>query len=558
MASGALHNSLVGSELHFSKVQVISGPPGSTPSYVGQTVFDQSNGTFYVAKNTSSAADWEAVVGVGGINAFLEVSTTTYTILSTSNGGVIGLTNPAARTVTMVTSPINGFQITVIDLAGTAATANITINGAFLGGGSSYVIKSNYGAVTFSYDLGSTVWVPVTSYTGQQLYVDNIYNIAGSDLNIGTVDTHNILLNVNNANILKLTSSTAEIKQTLYLDDPTDNTKQIAFAVATATTNTKTILNFAQTTNRILTFPDLTDSMVSRNSTDILTNKSFNNTTTILAANQLNFNNSANSFHTSLKAGANAANLDMTLPITAPAAGQVLYSTDTAATLGWITVAVAKTPTVQILNRSSFSPYTTPIPAPLYIRVRLCGGGGGGGSAFISAHTFNDGTTGGNTFFGSNITADGGTGGHSGGGSFSTVGGGGGIVGFSGSGGIGYANTGGSGGAAINLGLVGESIGGTGGQNEFGGGGAMCADTNSFLTQNAIPSTGGGGAGGSVTGSGNSGSGGGAGGFIDIIIQSPASSYNFAVGIGGAGGVSTAAPGGNGADGIIIVEEYYS
>jgi hypothetical protein len=70
-----------------------------------------------------------------------------------------------------------------------------------------------------------------------------------------------------------------------------------------------------------------------------------------------------------------------------------------------------------------------------------------------------------------------------------------------------------------------------------------------------IVNTGGGGAGGTSANFG--GGGGGAGEYVEITINSPASSIPFSVGAGGAGGVLSSAGGGAGGSGIIIVDELY-
>lgn len=58
MAGTVGHNTLSGTELHFARMQIISGPPTTAPLYVGQTVVDQVTGRLYTAKGTSSLADW--------------------------------------------------------------------------------------------------------------------------------------------------------------------------------------------------------------------------------------------------------------------------------------------------------------------------------------------------------------------------------------------------------------------------------------------------------------------------------------------------------------------
>lgn len=316
-----VHSGLSGTELHYSKIDLIITTPPAAPAYVGQSQYDTTSGLFYIGVGTATAADWHPVVGTGGLNSVVDSNLTTYTITDSQNAIVLRLTNAAARAVTLPTAPINGFTVTIQDANGTTGSANtgnitLTAGGSdtFQNGTDTFVIYSNLSSFTVVYDVGLSQWVVKSSFVGRNLYVDTLTNPTGSSL-LTTA-----------GNILAVT-------------DPTTPTKKLAFALSGATASTTTTLTASQTANRVLTLPDLTDTLVSKTSTDILTNKSFNNTTTILAANALRFYNSGNTFYTGLQAGANAVNINMTLPTTAPSAGQVLYSTDGLATLGWTNTA---------------------------------------------------------------------------------------------------------------------------------------------------------------------------------------------------------------------------
>jgi hypothetical protein len=78
------------------------------------------------------------------------------------------------------------------------------------------------------------------------------------------------LLSNNNSTTLtnKLFDDTTD-----FFVDPTDTTKQAGFLLSGATTGTSIKLAGVQTANRVLTLPDATDTLVARNTTDTLTNK---------------------------------------------------------------------------------------------------------------------------------------------------------------------------------------------------------------------------------------------------------------------------------------------
>lgn len=71
------------------------------------------------------------------------------------------------------------------------------------------------------------------------------------------------------------------VDTTTFVVDATDSTKRIGFSAGGAT-GTATTMEFAQTANRLLTFPDATDTIVARATTDTLSNKSLRDTTTFI------------------------------------------------------------------------------------------------------------------------------------------------------------------------------------------------------------------------------------------------------------------------------------
>ena len=196
-------------------------------------------------------------------------------------------------------------------------------------------------------------------------------------------------------------------------------------------------------------------------------------------------------------------------------------------------------PTRQVLTSGSGATYTTPTNCK-HLKVRMIGGGGGG-----AAVSTNAGSAGNDTIFNS-IHAAGGNGG-----SIGTTGNG----GAGGSGGSGSASlrcSGGSGGQAP----LSADAGGFGGNSHFGGGGRGFG-TN-LAGEAAATNSGAGGGGGATNSSATGGGGGGSGEYVELEIDSPAATYTYTVGTGGNGGAAGGFAGGNGAAGVIVIDEFYA
>lgn len=79
-----------------------------------------------------------------------------------------------------------------------------------------------------------------------------------------------------------LTNKTLVDTSTLIVDS-VDSTKKIQFDVS-GTTNTKTTILSSQTADRTITVPDITDTLVTKNTSDVLTNKTLNLSSNTLIA----------------------------------------------------------------------------------------------------------------------------------------------------------------------------------------------------------------------------------------------------------------------------------
>jgi hypothetical protein len=236
--------------------------------------------------------------------------------------------------------------------------------------------------------------------------------------------------------------------------------------------------------------------------------------------------------------------------------GQVLFTSGAAAPASsgnLVRTSGAGTSTIAFTATLALATYTTPSgPTPLYIRVSLVGAGGGGGPGGAGSVGGSNGTA---SFFGPNLLIAGpGLGGGQingtpqGAGGTATVNGG--LVAR-------YAVSGGDGGASTENGVTGTAFGGMTGGSSFLGGGGRGGYTSGNAGSAGKANTGGGGGAGGAGSNQNAGEGGGAGAFIECIITSPAASYPYAVGAGGAHGVGSQ-NGGDGGSGLIVVEEHYA
>lgn len=234
--------------------------------------------------------------------------------------------------------------------------------------------------------------------------------------------------------------------------------------------------------------------------------------------------------------------------------------------------ALAIAPTQQVFTNGDSGTYTPTVreKSVLYIHLQGYAGGGGGEGSGTGAPTGGEGGDGTDTTFvgpGGTFAAHGGKGA-----TFSDAGAGGGFDITTSCAGYGMYGKNGS----VNSGIIYGSAfgvspnnlsnflqGGSGGDSMFPGGGQGYGDSNSL---DAVQYTGGGGGGGYIATDStvntvwNSGHGGGGGGWFDYIIPiMPGDQYEYSCGSGGDYGTAgnLGISGGNGANGSLIITEYY-
>lgn len=318
-----------------------------------------------------------------------------------------------------------------------------------------------------------------------------------------------------------------------------------------------TTLNAAAVASGIISLPATTDTVAVLALAQTLTNKTISgslNTLTNIGVGSL-ANGTAGQLITWSSGGTATT-------VATGTTGQVLLSNGPgqAPTFQTVQGLVGVAPTQQIFTSGSGT-YTTPTsPAPVYIKVQMVGAGAGGSGSGIGGGSSSDAES--TTFGTSLLECAGGSGATSGG--------------FGGAGGTytitspayGFGMDGGSGGGAsfISANQYGatQAQGNTmGGASYFGGAGGSQGSVDPGAGGNASANSGSGGGGAGTSGttqSQSTGAGGGAGGYLEAYISSPDATYDYSVGAGTSGGVASAYGnnGGTGADGIIIITEYYS
>lgn len=210
------HSSLSGSDLHASKISIISGAPASTPSYIGQSYWDQVNKKLYVAIGTTSAADWTTT----SPSSLTIANTATVTLSFTGLGALKADVNTGALTLT--SSQISDLSTTIsanTDVAANTAARHSALSlwtsGPFTPSSSVNGLQIASGQVLrLSQDLSSSGAPTFASATLGGLVVDNQ----------GAVVLRELTANGTDAVSLRAAANTAAYTITLPSAAPTAGT----------------------------------------------------------------------------------------------------------------------------------------------------------------------------------------------------------------------------------------------------------------------------------------------------------------------------------------------
>jgi hypothetical protein len=211
-----------------------------------------------------------------------------------------------------------------------APTINLNANTSNFGGVQNSFARSDH---VHAIDTGNPVAIGTSNQPGvlsQLARADHVHaGIGAVTVDSGSQRTgiinlisgSGVTVTDNGNNSLTFSSTSGSFQDnTTFIVGHTDTTKKIGFNVSSATTNTTTTQNFSQTQNRVITYPDATDTLVANNFPATLTNKNLVDTSTVIVnavdpTKQLgvNLSNQASNAQTTL-AFAASANQTVTFP----------------------------------------------------------------------------------------------------------------------------------------------------------------------------------------------------------------------------------------------------
>lgn len=291
----------------------IGGTLGVAKGGTGATTL--TSGNFLVGAGTS-AVDTTKVAPVGTVLGTTDTQTiTNKTIIGSTNAVDASAlqTTGSAVVVSGASAPSAGHAL----IATSSTTASWSAPGAALVDTATAIVDAGDATKRIVFDAGGTTGTTTTITAAQT---------TGRTLSLP--DATDTLVGRSTSDTLANKTITAESCVFAAGSDPT---REVQVSVSGATTGTKTTLAFAQTAGRTLTFPDATDVIVGRTTTDTLTNKTITATSNNIAANSLK----------------TATGIVSVASATAPSAGQVLTATSA-------TVAEWTTPGASLVDNTTF------------------------------------------------------------------------------------------------------------------------------------------------------------------------------------------------------------
>jgi hypothetical protein len=248
-------------------------------------IFDLSASTASTTTTLKTVSTTSKTITLPDTTDILVARTTTDTLtnksLSDTTTAVVGAADTTKKvkfdvsgtttgiTTTIIASSSGARSITLPDATDTLVAKNTidTLTNKILSDTTTTIISVADSTKKIKFDVSATTTGIITTLKPSSTVARTITFPDSTDTLVGKLTTDTL----GNKSLLDGTTS---------IVNSGDNTRKVTFDISTSTASTTTTLKTTSTGSRVITLPDITDTLVARTTTDTLTNKSLSDTTT--------------------------------------------------------------------------------------------------------------------------------------------------------------------------------------------------------------------------------------------------------------------------------------